>query len=151
MSTERQVWLDGLKDGDEVCWTNDGVAATLFSMMFGMASGLGMDNSAKPAVTFCRIEKVRGRLSDGSIVVDDKIFTSEGKLPKKHELDTTELTGGELYAPTQELREKSEKLKFIETFNRIMWDKISYEVMSKIADILNDFISNYNEEADTEK
>lgn len=125
-------WLSTVKPGDEVCVTNTKDPLRLFSnMLFGSSENSTTEESGRDV---CIITTIRGVLPDGSIVVDDHIYNKEGKREgvKLESLSTAP----SLHPVTDELRETSERLDFIDAVRRIKWDLISTEAMGKIVEVI---------------
>lgn len=126
-------WLTTIKVGDEVCVTNTKDPLRLFSnMLFGISGNNTTGNETEKNV--CIITAVRGVLPDGSIVVDDHIYNKEGKR-EGVEMESLS-TAPSLHPVTDELRETSERLDFIDAVRRIKWDIISTEAMGKIVEVI---------------
>lgn len=125
-------WLTTVKPGDEVCVTNTKDPLRLFSnMLFGSSGNSTTEESGKDV---CIITTIRGVLPDDSIVVDDHIYNKEGKR-EGVEMDSLS-TAPSLHPVTDELRETSERLDFIDAVRRIKWDLISTEAMGKIVEVI---------------
>ena len=137
---ETVEWLSTLKVGDEVCFTNE------YNLAYVLFGALGDPNKEDRV---CKISEVRGILSDGCIVVADTIFNKEGKIENVSKSEFASLSmDGELVKPTDKLRELARRLKFIETFKIIDWNKIDTDAMNKIVMIINDsVIANSKESA----
>lgn len=126
-------WLTTVKAGDEVCVTNTKDPLRLFSnMLFGISGNSATDSETEKDI--CIITAVRGVLPDGSIVVDDHIYNKEGKREgiKSESLSTAP----SLHPVTDELRETSERLDFIDAVRRVKWNVISTEAMGKIVEVI---------------
>lgn len=149
---ERKLWLDGLKEGDEVCFSNThNFARSLFGSAFGFSmfggsvtDQLEREKAEAEGKEFCKILNVRGRLSDGSIVVDDIVFTPEGKIESVARSQHSALSmDGELIPVTDELREKASRLKFEDDIKTINWKIIDLKSIQEIVKIINTASAKY--------
>lgn len=126
-------WLTTVKPGDEVCVTNTKDSLRLFTnMFFGNSINSATGNEIEKDV--CVITTIRGVLPDGSIIVDSHIYDNEGK--REGVNSETLSMAPSLHPVTDELRETSKRLDFIDAVKRIKWDIISTEAMGKIVEII---------------
>lgn len=126
-------WLATVKPGDEVCVTNTKDSIRLFNnMLFGNSINSATGNEIEKDV--CVITTIRGVLPSGSIVVGGHIYDKEGKREGVNPESLS--TAPSLHPVTDELRETSERLDFIDAMKRIKWDIISTEAMGKIVEVI---------------
>lgn len=122
----RTKWIKTIKVDDEVCITNifniiDDVlqSATLFD-----------NNNHHQEEKFCFISKVRAILSNGDIVVDDKVYGPDGSFKR---MGSTPV----LYPPVDELRTEAWRYSFYCAIEVIDWKEFSNEAIADIINIIN--------------
>lgn len=152
---EKSNWLANLKEGDEVCFTN---RYNFTKNLFGSALGFGLfggsvtdqlerEKAEAAGKDFCRILKVRARLSDGAIIVDDVVFTSEGKIESVVRSQHPALSmDGELVPVTDELRELASRLKFMDDIQTVNWKMVDTGSINQIIEIINKAVTKYTAE-----
>jgi hypothetical protein len=121
----RIEWLKTVKEGNDVILTNHHcMMMNLFGSFFGKAS---------ETAEVCTREKIRGVLSDGSIIVGDKVYNNEGR-----ELPLKEFSVGEpvLTEPTEDLINLAARYEVINTAKKVQWELFSDDALNQLTKLL---------------
>lgn len=123
----RLEWLKGVKIGDEVCITDIDNTSSLYTLLY-------TTKSYDPECV-CIISTIRGILDDGCFVIDNDIYTEEGKLIGSH---SNQLAGTVVICePTDKLRNIAWRKKFQESIKEVNWSNIDDEAITEIISSIN--------------
>lgn len=139
-------WLKTVKPGDEVCVTNKYNVTKYLSDLFNTMVPTNLQNE-KSGEDICHITTIRAVLEDGSVVVGNKLFNSDGTLA-----ENTPMSGNpSLHPVTDELRTLEWRYKFYKAIEGIGWEKVSDETISAMIDLINKETVAKQEAAEKEK